>query len=89
MIKICCNSLCKPSEMIFKSCINKGEFSSVWKKANVVPVLKKHYKQLLKNFRPISLPPIFRKGFERIIYINIFDYLTANKLILENQSCES
>ena len=38
MIKICGKSLCKPLEMICKSCIIKGEFSSEWKKPNVVPV---------------------------------------------------
>ena len=41
MIKICGNSLCEPLEIIFKSCIIKGEFSSEWKKANVVQVHRK------------------------------------------------
>ena len=86
MIKICGKSLCKPLEMIFKSCIKKGEYPSEWKKANVVPVHKKGDKQLLKNYRPISLLPIFGKIFERIIYNNIFEYLTTNKLISDNQS---
>ena len=72
--------------MIFKSCIIKGEYPSEWKKANVVPVHKKGDKQLLKNYRPISLLPIFGKIFERIIYNNIFEYLTTNKLISDNQS---
>ena len=43
-------------------------------------------KQLLKNYRQISLLSIFGKIFETIIYNNIFEYLTANKLISENQS---
>ena len=86
LIKICGKSLCKPLEMIFKSCIIKGEYPSEWKKANVVPVHKKGDKQLLKNYRPISLLPIFGKIFERIIYNNIFEYLTTNKLISDNQS---
>ena len=86
MIKICGRSLCKPLEMIFKSCIKKGEYPSAWKKANVVPVHKKGDKQLLKNYRPISLLPIFGKIFERIIYNNIFEYLTTTKLLLDNQS---
>ena len=86
MIKICGKSLCKPLEMIFKSRIQKGEYPSEWKKANVVPVHKKGDKQLLKNYRPISLLPIFGKIFERIIYNNIFEYLTTNKLISNNQS---
>ena len=86
MIKSCGKPLCKPLEMIFKSCLIKGEYPSEWKKANVVPVHKKGDKQLLKNYRPISLLPIFGKIFERIIYNNIFEYLTTNKLISDNQS---
>ena len=47
---------------------------------------QKSDKQSLKNYRPISLLPIFGKFFERIIYNNIFEYLTTNKLISDNQS---
>ena len=44
--------------MIFRSCLEKGKFSSEWKKANVVPVFKKNNKQELKNFCPSSLLPV-------------------------------
>ena len=81
IIKVCGNSLCKPLEMIFKSCIIKREFPSEWKKANVVPVPKKVDNQSLKNYRPISLLPIFLgKIFKRIIYNNIFEYPANSKL---------
>ena len=86
MIKICGKSLSRPLEMVFKSCVIKGEYPSEWKKANVVLVHKKSDKQSLKNYRPISLLPIFGKIFERIIYNNIFEYLATNKLISDNQS---
>ena len=86
MIKISGKSLCTTLEMIFKSCIMKGEYPSERKKANVVPVHKKGNQQLLKNYRPISLLPIFEKIFERIICNNIFECLTTNKLISGNQS---
>ena len=86
MIKICGKSLCKPLEMIFKCCIIKGEYPSEWKKVNVVHKHKKGDKHSLKNYRPISLHPILEKGFERICYNNIFEYLTNSKLISDNQS---
>ena len=34
----------------------------------------------------MSLLPIFGKKFERITYNNIFEYLTTNTLISDNQS---
>ena len=41
MLKICDEQVCKPLGIIFRSCLENGKFSSEWKKANVVPVLKK------------------------------------------------
>ena len=63
------------------------EFSlKFWKKANVVPVHKKEDKTLVKNYRPISLLPIFGKIFERVIYNSIFNYFISNKLFTPSQS---
>ena len=41
MLKICSDSILKPLELIFKSCIENGKFLIKWKKANFVPVHKK------------------------------------------------
>ena len=41
MLKICGDSILKPLELIFKSCIESGKFPIEWKKANVVPIHKK------------------------------------------------
>ena len=54
--------------MIFTSCIETGAFPIHWKEANVVPINKKDSKQLIKNYRPVSLLPICDKIFERLIY---------------------
>ena len=86
MVKLCDVSLCKPLELIFKSCFESGKFSLEWKKANVVPAYKKGDKQLLKIYRPISLLPIAGKKFERILYNNMFEFFTKNNLISHSQS---
>ena len=41
MIKLCGISICKPLEIIFQNCLHSGKFPSKWKKANVVPNLKR------------------------------------------------
>ena len=46
MLKICGPSICKPLEIIFKSCLESGIFRLGWKKANVVPVHQKMTKNL-------------------------------------------
>ena len=57
------------------------------KKANVVPVHNKEDKMSVKNYRPISLLPIFGKVFERVIYNSLFNYFQSNRLFTPSQSC--
>ena len=59
---------------------------TAWKNANVVRVHKKGNKQILSNYRPVSLLPICSKLFEKIIFDTIFQHLTANKLLTPKQS---
>ena len=54
--------------------------------ANVVPVHKKSDKQILENYRPVSLLPICGKVFERLIYNSLFEYFIQNDLISPYQS---
>ena len=86
MIKICDSALVKPLSIIFHNCIKSGSFPYTWKKSNVIPVHKKNDKQLINNYRPVSLLPIFGKIFERIIFNNIYKYLDEHNLLNPNQS---
>ena len=52
----------------------------------MVPVRKKEENNLLKNYRPISLLPIFSKVFEMIIYNSLFNHFIGNKLFTPSQS---
>ena len=52
----------------------------------MVPVHKKGDKQVLRNYRPVSLLPICGKIFERLIYNNMFEFFIKNDLISSNQS---
>ena len=56
-------------------------FPNEWKKANIIPIHKKADKQVIKNYRPVSLLPICSKIFEEIIFNSLFKYLEDNKLL--------
>ena len=86
MIKICGEAICRPLNMIFNECLRLGSFPDIWKKGNIIPVHKKNEKNLVKNYRPISLLPVCSKIFERLIFNSIYNYITINKLLSPLQS---
>jgi len=45
---------------------------------DVSPIFKKGDKQLIKNYRPISLLPIGGKIFEKIIFNNLYNHITSS-----------
>ena len=86
MIKICDESITVPSKIIFEHSLKENKFPEVWKKANIVPAHKKEDKNLIKNYRPVSLLPIFSKIYERVIYNALVNYFKGNKLFTPSQS---
>ena len=71
MVKICNSTIVSPLAIIFQDCLEKGIYLSNWKKSNVGPVHKKESKNLVKNYRPISLLPVLNKIFEKVIHCSI------------------
>ena len=86
MIKICASSISKPLAILFRNCLESEYFPKEWKKGNIVLVHKKHDKQLIKNYQPVSLLPIYSKIFEKVIFNSLFKYLYDNNLLTSNQS---
>ena len=72
--------------LIYKNCINSGIFPNMWKKSNIIPVHKKSHKQVVDNYRLVSLLPIFSKILERPIFNSLFEFLHEKNLLHENQS---
>ena len=86
MIQMCGDIIIAPLLIIYKNCILKGVFPFTWKMANVVPIHKKNKTNILTNYRPISLLPIFGKVFERLIFTSLYSYLIGNNFITSKQS---
>ena len=86
MLLLCDSSVALPLKLIFQNILATSAYPDLWKLANVTPIFKNSDKQLIKNYRPISLLPICGKMFEKIIFNNLYNYLNANNLITKNQS---
>ena len=86
IIKARGNSVSLPLKLIFKSMINEVTYPEDWKKSNVVPIHEKESKNLIKNYRHISLLPIFSKVFQRIVFNALFNFFLQNKLFTPCQS---
>ena len=86
MLQICDESVIVPLFIIFQNILESSTYPDQWKQANVVPIHKKEDKQLVKNYRPISLLPLCGKIFEKLIFDGLFSYLVSNNLITKNQS---
>ena len=47
---------------------------------------KKDNKQIVNNHRPLSLPPVYSKVFEKLVFDAIFEILIENDLLNSTQS---
>ena len=81
MLKLCASSICKPLTLIFEKCLASGEFPDVYEKSNIVPVHKKGNKQLIKNYRPVSLLSICRKLMEKLMFNPIFNFIDTRNVL--------
>ena len=85
MIKICDESLVQPLSLIFRGCIDTGVYPDTWKKSNIVQV-QKGDKEIVNNYKSVSLLPICSKILEKKIFDSIMRFLNENKLLSDAQS---
>ena len=80
MIQLCSDSITLPLNLIFKFSLRNCIFPATWKMAHIIPVHKKEGQNIVKNYRPISLLPIFVKVFERLLFNSLFAHFYDNDL---------
>ena len=61
-------------------------FPDDWKCARVTPLFKQGEPSDLINYRPISVISVIAKVFERIIYDQLYNFLTNEDIISNHQS---
>ena len=85
VVKGVINYVCDPLSAIFDKCLEFGIFPDKLKVARVVPVFKKGSKEILSNYRPISVLPIFSKIFEKCIYNRLLAFIKECNIFTSNQ----
>ena len=54
--------------------------------SNIIPADRKNDKQLIENYRPISLLSVFGKILEKVVFNGIYNFLLNKRLLNPNQS---
>ena len=66
--------------------ITTGSIPDDLKMARIVPLYKKNSKTHVGNYRPISVLSVISKVFEKVVFMQLSDYLSENRLLYEFQS---
>jgi hypothetical protein len=75
LLKLCATSLCQPVHHLFTQCFVQACLPSEWKLHKISPVYKNGSKNLVTNYRPISLLPCISKVLEKIIFNKMYDFI--------------
>jgi len=86
LLQQCMQLIKGPLARIYNLSLNSGVFPDIWKTTKVKPLYKKGYKYEMKNYRPVSIIPVFTKLLERLIYNRIISFLYENKILSEAQN---
>lgn len=70
---------------IFNLAVESGEFPREMKRSRVSVLFKGGDKNVLGNYRPISIIPVFAKGFEKMLHIRLSNFFTRNDIISDAQ----
>ena len=70
---------------IFNCSLSTGIVPSKLKPAKVNPVFKSGNKHKFTNYRPISILPSISKLLEKVVYNQIYDFITNHRILSPNQ----
>ena len=66
---------------LFNQSIALAQYPSTWKTAIVTPVYKKGCKFSLNNYRPVSILPVISRLFEKILSLQLANYMDNHRLL--------
>ena len=79
------SSLSPALSLIINQSLFTGIFPDSLKIAKILPIFKKGDPSYIGNYRPISLLPAISKVFEKVVFIQIYEYFNSNNLLFKSQ----
>lgn len=86
MIKLCLPHILPYLSHIINACLIRGIFPESWKLALITPLPKISNPVEFKHFRPVSILPVLSKVLEKVIDIQIRNYLEKHTILPDTQS---
>ena len=83
-VKIGADIIAKPLHHIITLSIMQKKFPAGWKHTKLIPLHKKLCKLDRKNYRPVAILSPLSKILEKVVYLQLYEYLSANKLFHPN-----
>ena len=75
LIKECATQFSQPLTLLCKKCFLQAKYPHPSKLAQIIALYKKNKRLLPENYRPISLLNCFGKVFEKLIYIQMMNFI--------------
>ena len=85
IIKIAAPAISDSLTFIFNQTLTLSSFPNEWKMARVIPLYKNGQRNIPGNYRPISVLPAISKIMERIMYDQLYNYVTKFELLSDSQ----
>ena len=77
--------LIKPIHYLVNLSLKSGIFPNKLKEALITPVFKKGSKEVMSNYRPISVLNVFSKILEKVMYKRLMGYIESTHLLSDRQ----
>ena len=85
LIKEWATQFSTPLTLLYNKSITLAKYPGQWKLARVTASYKKKNRSLAENYRPISLLNIFGKIFEKLVYIQMMNFIDKRKIFFVYQ----
>lgn len=85
IFKDCLNCTKKHICYLFNKVLSHGIFPDVWKIAHIIPLHKNGKRDIVSNYRPISLLPLIGKLMEKLMHTRIYNYLQTKHFFTDSQ----